>query len=127
YAHGDVVAGQDEGWRDGLSPWTLREEDGRLYGRGTADNKGQHWINFSALRSVVEARDRLGFNCKILVETDEEMGSRGLGAFCTAYRDRLAADVLIASDGPRLDPARACVVLGSRGLVNFEMSLSLRE
>ncbi len=126
YGHGDVVVGQDERWRHG-TPWTLTEENGRLYGRGTADNKGQHAINIGGLRAVIETRGKLGFNCILLLESDEEMGSRGLRAFCEANSELLAADVLIASDGPRLDPARASVVLGSRGLVNFEISLKLRD
>ena len=127
YGHGDVVVGQDDRWKDGLSPWTLTADGDRLYGRGTADNKGQHWINISALKTVIRERGNLGFNCKILLESDEEMGSRGLRAFCDRERERLSADVLIASDGPRLDPARATVVLGSRGLVNFEMAVNLRD
>ena len=127
YAHGDVVLGQDEGWRDGLSPWRLTVEGERLYGRGTADNKGQHWVNLSALAAVIAERGRLGFNCRILMETDEERGCRGLRAFCAAHSDDLAADVLIASDGPRLRPDRASVVLGSRGTINFEMRVTLRD
>lgn len=81
YGHGDVVAGQDDQWRAGLSPWTLTVDGDHLYGRGTADNKGQHWINISALRTVISERGSLGFNAKILLESDEEMGSRGLRAF----------------------------------------------
>jgi acetylornithine deacetylase/succinyl-diaminopimelate desuccinylase-like protein len=127
YAHGDTVAGQDARWRDQLSPWALVERDGRFYGRGTADNKGQHAINIAALRTVIETRGRLGFNVTLLIESDEEMGSRGLADFCAAHRDLLAADVLIASDGPRLDPARATVVLGSRGLQNFRLRVALRD
>ena len=49
YGHGDVVAGYDEQWSDGRSPWELSVADGRWYGRGTADNKGQHTINLAAL------------------------------------------------------------------------------
>ncbi len=127
YGHSDVVVGQDEQWRDGLSPWTLTVDGERIYGRGTADNKGQHWINISALRTVLSERGSLGFNAKILLESDEEMGSRGLRAFCEREQERLASDVLIASDGPRLDPSQATVVLGSRGLVNFEMAVNLRD
>jgi acetylornithine deacetylase/succinyl-diaminopimelate desuccinylase-like protein len=127
YGPGDVVVGQNDRWNAGLSPWALTADGDRLYGRGTADNKGQHWINISALRTVLNERGNLGFNCKILLESDEEMGSRGLRAFCDQERARLAADVLIASDGPRLDPERATVVLGSRGLVNFEMKVALRD
>lgn len=127
YGHGDTVAGQNERWRDGLSPFGLVAEDGRLYGRGTADNKGQHAINIAALRTIIESRGALGFNVTLLLESDEEMGSRGLADFCAANRDLLAADVLIASDGPRLDPARATVVLGSRGLQNFRLRVRLRD
>lgn len=126
YGHGDVVVGQEERWASGLSPWTVTPKGGRLYGRGTADNKGQHWTNLGGLRAVLEERGALGFNCIVLLESDEEMGSRGLHAFCERHRDLLEADVLIASDGPRLDPARATIVLGSRGLVNFELALKLR-
>src|ERR1700730_757432 len=47
YGHGDVIRGLDSGWNDGLSPWRLSEVDGRWYGRGVADNKGQHTINIA--------------------------------------------------------------------------------
>lgn len=127
YGHGDVVAGQEARWHTGLGPWTVTADGDRLYGRGTADNKGQHWTNIGGLRAVIAERGRLGFNCTILLESDEEMGSRGLRDFCRIHADRLRADVLIASDGPRLDPARATIVLGSRGLVNFELVLKLRD
>ncbi len=126
YGHGDVVVGQDDRWSSGLTPWTLTVKEGRLYGRGTADNKGQHWTNLGGLRAVIEERGSLDFNCTLLLESDEEMGSRGLRTFCEQNLDLLRADVLIASDGPRLDPECATIVLGSRGLINFELALKLR-
>ena len=49
YGHGDVVNGQDAQWREGLSPWELTIEGERWYGRGTADNKGQHTVSLAAL------------------------------------------------------------------------------
>ena len=49
YGHGDVIRGQDASWTRGQGPWTLAEDGDRLYGRGTADNKGQHSINIAAL------------------------------------------------------------------------------
>lgn len=52
YGHGDVVFGDDENWRSGLSPWQLTEEGDRWYGRGSADNKGQHCVNLAALEQV---------------------------------------------------------------------------
>src|SRR5262245_47958743 len=48
YGHGDVVRGQEGQWRIGLSPWRVTVEGDRIYGRGTADNKGQHTINIAA-------------------------------------------------------------------------------
>ena len=126
YAHGDVIRGQDAQWREGLSPWRLVEENDRLYGRGTADNKGQHTVNIGAIKSVLDVRGKLGFNLKILVETGEEMGSPGLNAFCAAHREQLRADVFIASDGPRLSPDRPTIFLGSRGMMNFDLTVDLR-
>ncbi len=126
YGHGDVVPGYDAQWKDGLSPWTLEKRDGRWYGRGTADNKGQHTINLAALNCVLETRGKLGFNIKVLIETSEEIGSPGLNEFAAMHKDRLKADVLIASDGPRLSPGRPTLFMGSRGAFNFKMSLNLR-
>jgi acetylornithine deacetylase/succinyl-diaminopimelate desuccinylase-like protein len=128
YGHGDVVRGYDDQWRAGLSPWRVTVEGERWYGRGTADNKGQHSINLAALRAVLDARGgTLGFNVKLLIETGEETGSPGLHAFCERHRDKLRADLLIASDGPRLAADRPTLFLGSRGLVNFRLALRLRD
>lgn len=126
YGHGDVVLGYDAQWRTGLSPWQLTVEGDRWYGRGTADNKGQHSINLAALARVIEARGNLGFNVKVLLETGEETGSPGLRAVCESERAALAADVLIASDGPRLRAERPTLFLGSRGAFNFDLTVALR-
>ena len=127
YGHGDVIRGLEPQWQDGLSPWRLQQEGERLYGRGTADNKGQHTINLAALDCVLKTRGRLGFNAVFLIETGEEIGSPGLREVCRQYKDRLAADVLIASDGPRLAPERPTIFLGARGAMNFDLIVELRE
>ena len=127
YGHGDVIRGQETQSRKGLDPWTLVREGERLYGRGTADNKGQHSINIAGLAAVIAARGRLGFNVKLLIETGEETGSPGLRELCAAQQARFRADVLIASDGPRLAPARPTVFLGSRGAINIDVTVDLRE
>ena len=127
YGHGDVVSGDDEKWRAGLSPWSLSSEDGIWYGRGSADNKGQHSINLEAIEVVLKARGRLGLNIKFLIEMGEEVGSPGLRAFCEQHRDALAADLFLASDGPRLNASSPTVFLGSRGVANFELSIVARE
>ena len=78
YGHGDVVHGQSEGWRAGLAPFELTREGGRLYRRGTADNKGQHLINIAAMEAVLATRGHLEFNATWVIETSEETGSAGL-------------------------------------------------
>ena len=128
YGHGDVVNGQDSQWRAGLTPWTLTVEGDRWYGRGTADNKGQHTINLGALGHVIAARGgRLGYNVTVLLETGEEVGSPGLRELCEQERERLRADLLIACDGPRVHARQPTVFLGSRGIVNFRLRLRARE
>jgi acetylornithine deacetylase/succinyl-diaminopimelate desuccinylase-like protein len=127
YGHGDVVDGMDRAWQAGLSPWTLTEVDGKLYGRGTADNKGQHTINLAALKAVLDTRGKLGFNTKFLLEMGEERGSPGLRQICAAERERLKADLLIASDGPRLKDTQPTIFLGSRGSLPFDLVIKARE
>jgi acetylornithine deacetylase/succinyl-diaminopimelate desuccinylase-like protein len=127
YGHGDVVRGLDAGWKQGLSPWRLTEQDERYYGRGVADNKGQHSINLAALAAVLATRGRLGFNMKWLIEMGEEAGSPGLRELCAEHRDEFAADVLIASDGPRLSADRATIFLGSRGGYPIDLWIDARE
>ena len=53
YGHADVQFAHDSQWAEGLDPWVLTRDGDRLYGRGTADNKGQHSVNTVALRTVL--------------------------------------------------------------------------
>src|ERR1700710_1944485 len=100
YGHGDVVDGMAGEWRDNLDPWQTTVKGDRVYGRGTADNKGQHSINLAALHAVRGARGgKLGFNAKFIIETSEEIGSPDLAQVCESLHDDLAADLLLASDG----------------------------
>lgn len=127
YAHGDVVRGHGAQWRKGLDPWQLIIEADRWYGRGSADNKGQHTINLAALAEVMLARGgRLGYNVKLLFEMGEETGSPGLSEVCALHRAALQADLFLASDGPRVAAARPTLFLGSRGGFNFDLRVALR-
>jgi len=127
YGHGDTVRGLEAQWRAGLDPWVLTEEGNLWYGRGSADNKGQHAINISALEAVLAERGgRLGFNLKMVLETAEERGSTGLRDFVAAHPQELAADVLIASDGPRVMPDVPTIATGTRGTFHFQLVLDLR-
>ncbi|HTC98015.1 MAG TPA: M20 family metallopeptidase [Bradyrhizobium sp.] len=128
YGHGDVVDGMEGEWRDNLDPWKTTKVGNRVYGRGTADNKGQHSINLAALEVVRKARGgKLGFNAKFLVEMGEETGSPELNAVCASLRDELKADLLLASDGPRLSADRPTIFLGCRGGIRIHLDVNLRE
>ncbi|MCP4732573.1 MAG: M20/M25/M40 family metallo-hydrolase, partial [Bosea sp.] len=128
YGHGDVVDGMAGEWRDNLDPWRTTVKGERVYGRGTADNKGQHSINMSALSMVREARGgKLGFNAKFIIETGEEIGSPDLRRVCEVHRDELAADLFLASDGPRLSAERPTVFLGCRGGLRIHLDVNLRD
>ena len=127
YGHGDVTHGQAGEWSNGMDPFTLTEDGDHLYGRGTADNKSQHLINIAALEAVLVSQGSLGFNVKIVMEMSEEIGSPGLGAFFEVQKELLRADVLIASDGPRLQPDTPTMFMGSRGAVDFDLTVDLRS
>jgi acetylornithine deacetylase/succinyl-diaminopimelate desuccinylase-like protein len=128
YGHGDVVDGMVGEWRDNLDPWRTTTVGNRVYGRGTADNKGQHSINLAALRAVREARGgKLGFNAKFLIEMGEEIGSPDLNKVCASLRDELKADLLLASDGPRLAADRPTIFLGCRGGIRIHLDVALRD
>ena len=133
YGHGDTVPAMAGKWQENRDPLCLTRwtDPGtgqvRWYGRGTADNKGQHALNLAALECVLKERGRLGFNTVVLIETGEESGSPGLHQICAQEKEALSADVLIASDGPRIDPDTPTIFGGSRAVCNFDLELDLRE
>ena len=128
YGHGDVQLAHPQQWRDGLDPWQVTVTGDRWYGRGVADNKGQHSVNLAALEQVIAERGgRLGYNVTLLLDMGEETGSPGLTEVCAQLSEELAADLLIASDGPRLSVDRPTVFLGSRGSINVTFSVHARD
>jgi acetylornithine deacetylase/succinyl-diaminopimelate desuccinylase-like protein len=127
YGHGDVVPGMEGRWAENRDPWSIVRDGDRLYGRGSADNKGQHTIVLLALKTVLRQRGRLGFNVTILIETGEENGSPGLHAFCREQQDLLRADLLVASDGPRLAAEVPTIVGGTRGVFDFDLICAFRS
>ena len=127
YGHGDTVPLQEGQWFEEIIPNELKVIGDKIYGRGVADNKGQHLINLLALLSVLKIRKKLGFNLKIIFEMGEEIGSPGLFDLCEQYKDYFKSDVLISSDGPRVAVDVPTVFLGSRGAINFELEAKYRE
>ena len=94
YAHHDVQPpGEAAAW-DG-DPFEPAERDGRLFGRGAADDKAGVAVHLAVLRAL---GDGLGVGVTVLVEGEEEIGSPALPVFLRAYRDRLAADVVVFAD-----------------------------
>jgi acetylornithine deacetylase/succinyl-diaminopimelate desuccinylase-like protein len=127
YGHADTVPPMAASWEAGLSPLELTRKGEKWYGRGTADNKGQLAVNLAALDCVIKERGKLGFNVTVLLESGEESGSPGLHEICRKEKEFLKSDVLIASDGPRIDPDVPTIFGGSRAVFNFDMGVCLRE
>jgi len=127
YGHGDVLWGMEGDWQEGRSPWQVEVADGRIYGRGAVDNKGQHLLNLTTVKLLLEKTGRLGFNLKILIETGEESGSIGLHETVADHKELLRADVFIASDGPRASDHSPTVFLGARGGCGFDLVCHYRD
>jgi acetylornithine deacetylase/succinyl-diaminopimelate desuccinylase-like protein len=120
YGHYDVQP------PDPLDAWTSPPfeptiRDGRIYARGVADNKGQHFAQLMALETLLACRGELPCNVKILLEGEEEIGSPQMAPFVTDHREELKADLVITSDGPVHESGRSLVVFGVRGVLNFEL------
>ena len=127
YGHGDVVLGMEGRWENDRDPWSLSFEGDRVYGRGTADNKGQQLVHIAALKHILATRGSLGFNHKFLLEMGEENGSKGLKDIVEANKADFAADAFFASDGPRTEIGKPNITLGNRGCCNFTLSVDLRD
>ena len=118
YGHYDVQPAEPlELWQS--PPFEPMVRDGRLYGRGTGDNKGQLIAHVLAAKAWMEAAGGPPINLKFVFEGEEESGSRGLGEFVLRHRADLAADLVYISDGG-LHPAGAPTIsLGNRGILEI--------
>jgi cysteinylglycine-S-conjugate dipeptidase len=118
YAHHDVQPVNDVGeekWRS--DPWTLTERDGRLYGRGSADDKGAIPAQLGAIAAFLKTAGSLPVNVKVLVEGEEEVGSSNLGAFFQEHKDRLLSDVIVVCDTENIDTGIPSITYSLRGIV----------
>lgn len=120
YGHYDVQPPEPlDAWLSPPFEPTIR--DGRIYARGVADNKAQHFAHLAAVRAWRETTGSLPINVKFVLEGEEETGSPHLDEFVKNHRDLLAADLVVTSDGPTLLDDRPSIDYGVRGVVSFEL------
>jgi acetylornithine deacetylase/succinyl-diaminopimelate desuccinylase-like protein len=123
YGHYDVQPAEP------LNLWTApafqpEARNGNLYGRGTADDKGQVHIHLKALQSLHQLHGKFPINVKVLIEGEEEVGSVSLWDFVQKNKEKLKADALVVSDTSMLGKGVPSITYGLRGLNYYEIELT---
>lgn len=123
YGHYDVQPA------DPLNLWTSpafepQVRDGNIYGRGTADDKGQVHIHLKALESLHKLNGKFPINIKVLIEGEEEVGSVSLWDYVQANREKLKADALIVSDTAMLAKGTPSITYGLRGMNYYQIEIT---
>jgi acetylornithine deacetylase/succinyl-diaminopimelate desuccinylase-like protein len=126
YAHHDVQPVHqkdlDEGkWHS--DPWKLTSRNGRLYGRGSADDKAAITAQLGAVASFLKTSGKLPVNVKMLVEGEEEVGSSNLMSFFQEYRDRIKSDVIVVCDTENIEVGLPCITYSLRGIVTLKVEV----
>ena len=123
YAHYDVQpTGDDTAWTS--APFAPVERDGRLYARGSADDKGGIAVHLAALRAF-EGRPPVGV--KLFIEGEEEIGSPSMGALLDTYAADLTADVFVIADSVNWKVGEPSFTTTLRGMVDAEVTVSTLE
>src|SRR5215208_3818340 len=116
YAHHDVQPiTHREQWQG--DPWHLTRRDGRLFGRGAADDKGAIVAQLAAISAYLKTEGNLPVNVKMLVEGEEEVGSKNLMGFFERHKSRLKSDVIVVCDTENIEVGLPCVTYSLRGIV----------
>lgn len=120
YGHYDVQpADPVELWTS--PPFEPAIRDGRMYGRGTIDDKGQVYMHVKALEARLKGGLGMPVNVKLVFEGEEEVGSKNLEAFLKSHADRLDADAVLISDTGMFAPGIPSITIGLRGLAYIEV------
>jgi acetylornithine deacetylase/succinyl-diaminopimelate desuccinylase-like protein len=122
YGHYDVQP------PDPLNLWTSGPfdpviKDGRVYARGSADDKGQFFMHIKAFETMVRTNSQ-PTNIKFIIEGEEEVGSPNLGKFVAANKDLLKADVILISDTSMLGMGTPSIDIGVRGLSYIQVEVT---
>lgn len=96
--------------------------DWRIFARSASDSKGPMTQFLMAVELLTSVRPDLGYNLKVLIDTEEELGSPNLAAAVRAHRELLAADMLLIFDGPPHASNRPTVSLGARGIATVTLT-----
>jgi acetylornithine deacetylase/succinyl-diaminopimelate desuccinylase-like protein len=120
YGHYDVQP------PDPLDLWTSppfepEVRDGRIYARGSADDKGQLYLHVKAVEAHLKTHGSLPVNVIVMAEGEEEVGSPNLVPFVEQHRERLACDVVVVSDSAMFAPGLPSILYSLRGLAYFEI------
>ena len=122
YGHYDVQPSvPDDLWT--TPPFDPQVRDGKIYARGSCDDKGQMYMHVKAFE-VMAATGNLHCNVKFMIEGEEEVGSNNLGDFCRNNRERLAADVILISDTSMIANDIPSIDVGLRGLSYVEVEVT---
>ena len=122
YGHYDVQPAEPlELWTTPPFEPTIR--DGRIYARGSVDDKGQLFAHMKALEAHLKTRGTLPVNVIVLAEGEEEVGSDNLEAFVTKHAKRLACDYCVISDSSMFAPGLPSILSSLRGLAYFQIDL----
>jgi acetylornithine deacetylase/succinyl-diaminopimelate desuccinylase-like protein len=122
YGHYDVQPAEPfELWNTG--PFEPVIKDGKIWGRGADDDKGQLFMHMKAFE-LLNNTNTLSCNVKFMIEGEEEVGSVNLGKFCVDYKDMLAADVILISDTTMVSQDVPSITSGLRGLSYMQVEVS---
>jgi acetylornithine deacetylase/succinyl-diaminopimelate desuccinylase-like protein len=122
YGHYDVQPAEPlELWTSPAFDPTAR--NGNLFGRGTADDKGQVHIHIKALESLFKVHGKFPINIKVLIEGEEEVGSVSLWDYVQSHKEKLKADALLVSDTSMLGKGVPSITYGLRGLNYYQIEL----